>query len=688
MDVQKPAVIAIITLLLTLAAAMPRFYDLGAKGFYGDEETTSFPSRSVAQGNGPLMPSGMTYLRALPHTWLNAISARLFGLEDERAYRLAAAILGTLTIPLLFLCARPLLGTSVALLASLLLAFSEWHIFTSREARMYAPFLFFYIASGFAVWRWIDTNTWRDLTIAIVLLFITFMHHQLGIFAIGFILFPLLFMGWSRIAALKLISVALLAAIAAHLYGSQVIEKAFKQWKAAHNEIPTTTTPDASNVVEPTHQTALMLPGPLTDLPSSMVVVLAVIGLFLGIWLARSCHLQDKSTGAALRQGVRYGCAILSAIFICIGFMHAGIIVLLTLLLMYPPGLASLITRAYKPLIIMAAAVLAWTILVVAQHGLYSGLKSLVEFPFPYLLLMAQAFPGVFLLFVGMCIVLALRANKLDDNTLRATVLAVILPASAVGAISEWGGMRYLIMVYPYMLLIAAAGLLQVCTKANFAGLHPRNLTIIASIIILSGILGGHGLPQAVQATTLSYEKPANDQVFGFPFYPDHQAPGRYVKQHMLTGDIIIAEDALQQHWYIGKVDYWLRDPASHTNFLYHGTDGLMRDNYVGSAIITAEILKILKQNKNNRLWLITSGETNHKPDYYLSAAQHQWLTEVENTQSPRFTGRDGITKVYCLNCGADPAALNNDSVSNDSVTNDSATNDSVTSDSVTREHP
>lgn len=100
--------IGLLALRLTLLAAMSRGYDLGALGCYGDEKTTSLPS-------------------------------------------LSAAILSTLTVPLLFLLGRRLLGAQVVFIAALLLALSEWHIISSREARIYVPFLFFYIAAPFSI---------------------------------------------------------------------------------------------------------------------------------------------------------------------------------------------------------------------------------------------------------------------------------------------------------------------------------------------------------------------------------------------------------------------------------------------------------------------------------------------------------------------------------------------------------
>lgn len=173
----------------------------------------------------------------------------------------------------------------------------------------------------------------------------------------------------------------------------------------------------------------------------------------------------------------------------------------------------------------------------------------------------------------------------------------------------------------------------------------------MALLVIASGLLGGHGLPQTLRALNLKYGEDADYQILTYPYYPDHQAPGRFVKARLRPGDVVVAEDPLQQWWYVRRVDYWLRNPDNHRAFLHRGGDGLMRDNYVASAVLTPELLTRLGQRETGRVWVITSGETAFKRDYYLSAAQRAWLETLEKTQSPRFTGRDGVTQVYCLGC-------------------------------------
>src|SRR5690606_24392920 len=99
----------------------------------------------------------------LPYTYLNSVAITLFGTESPAPYRLVAALLGTLTIPLLFFGARGLLGPGIALTAAALLAFSEWHIHISRTARMYGPLLFFVVAFSLCALHWVRSREHRYL---------------------------------------------------------------------------------------------------------------------------------------------------------------------------------------------------------------------------------------------------------------------------------------------------------------------------------------------------------------------------------------------------------------------------------------------------------------------------------------------------------------------------------------------
>ena len=144
--------------VLILCAFFLRFAELGALGFHGDEEITAFAASSLVEKGVAEMPSGMEYRRATSFTWLNSIAVSLLGPEDESSYRVVAASFGVLTVFCLLIGLPPSVSVSVAFLSAALLAFSEWHIVISRYARMYSPFMFFYLASSLFFIRGIATG--------------------------------------------------------------------------------------------------------------------------------------------------------------------------------------------------------------------------------------------------------------------------------------------------------------------------------------------------------------------------------------------------------------------------------------------------------------------------------------------------------------------------------------------------
>ncbi|NIM47652.1 MAG: hypothetical protein GTN62_00005, partial [Gemmatimonadales bacterium] len=117
--------------------------------------------------------------------------------------------------------------------------------------------------------------------------------------------------------------------------------------------------------------------------------------------------------------------------------------------------------------------------------------------------------------------------------------------------------------------------------------------------------------------------------------------------------DVVIAEDPLQQRWYAGSVDVWLRSYHDARQYLYT-TDGAFRDIYVSSIFAgSRSMLDSLVGAATGRAWLITSGETYPARAYFLERDQRAWLDSIEHSIPPAFVARDGVTTVYCLNCAS-----------------------------------
>ncbi|MGI9302053.1 MAG: ArnT family glycosyltransferase, partial [Gammaproteobacteria bacterium] len=575
-----------IALTLTLIAALPRFYELGSLSFYGDEETTAFPARSLAEDQGPRMPSGMPYHRALPHTWLNALCARFFGIDSAFSYRVSAAVLGTLTVPLLFLLAGAFFGWQIALIAALLLAVSEWHIITSREARMYAPFLFLYVATGFALWRWAVTAYWPYLVAATVLFCLTVATHTLGIFVVLFALTPIAIAGWAQVRAWRLIAFALSAGAAAHLYSQRFVLGEYDRWRAAASGVIQTENGSGSDAVA-------SLPTLLLSDASPALLIGASIGAALGAWAGWLNRSTNGEPDTLLRVAGQLTLAVCGTALLCTGRWYGAALVLLLWLLMLPLGGQTAIARSRGTTIAALAIAAVWTMVSIGQLGLSAAIKVLFGFPYPYLAFLASMFPAIMALFAAATLWLALRRPASLESPLRACVFTVILPIVAVGVVSKWGGVRYVIQIYPFLLLVSAFALLGIVRAVGQRTRlwQERTSVAAAAAIAVSGVLGGHGIPQAVAAATLTHGDKVSQLSFGYPFYPDHQGPGEFVRQRLVDGDIVVAEDALQQRWYVGKVDYWLRDPVNSRQFLYRSPAGYLRDIYVSSTALTPELM-------------------------------------------------------------------------------------------------
>lgn len=74
---------------------------------------------------------------------------------EAQAARVVSAVAGSLTIIVIFLLTRRLVGTNAGLLASLILALAPLHIWYSREGRMYAPAAFFVALSWYSLLRFL-----------------------------------------------------------------------------------------------------------------------------------------------------------------------------------------------------------------------------------------------------------------------------------------------------------------------------------------------------------------------------------------------------------------------------------------------------------------------------------------------------------------------------------------------------
>lgn len=145
-------------LALTLAAAILRAIGLNS-GLWYDEIRTLLDSV-----HAPLMRIVTVFPGDNQHSLfsvLGRLSISAFG-DHPWSLRLPSMVLGTLTVPALYLLAREFVGRTEGLLASLLLAVSYHHVWFSQSARGYAALTLFAVLCSSLLLRGLRRNEPRD----------------------------------------------------------------------------------------------------------------------------------------------------------------------------------------------------------------------------------------------------------------------------------------------------------------------------------------------------------------------------------------------------------------------------------------------------------------------------------------------------------------------------------------------
>jgi len=145
---EKPAYQYVTLAAIVLLSAMLRFYKLGEWSMWIDEIYTI--NRAQIHFSDPVR-----VLQNLPSTlWLplsvifTNFSLQAFGVSEWSA-RLAPALLGVLSIPILYVPIRKMLGVGTALVFALLLALAPWHLLWSQNARFYSSLMLLYGVAAF-----------------------------------------------------------------------------------------------------------------------------------------------------------------------------------------------------------------------------------------------------------------------------------------------------------------------------------------------------------------------------------------------------------------------------------------------------------------------------------------------------------------------------------------------------------
>lgn len=144
--------VAIGVLAVTALAAVLRFVQLGSESLWIDEGATW----RLAQMTHARLWGPEAVYETNPPLWYSLERLMLWFGDSETVLRLLPALLGTATVPLVFLIGRRVGGAGVGLLAAALLATSTTHLTYSQEARGYALLV---AGAMLAVWGMLELLT-------------------------------------------------------------------------------------------------------------------------------------------------------------------------------------------------------------------------------------------------------------------------------------------------------------------------------------------------------------------------------------------------------------------------------------------------------------------------------------------------------------------------------------------------
>ena len=622
---------------IVLAGAVVRFWGLGEVGLHGDEKTMALPVMGLVNQGLPLMPSGMFYPRAVGQLYLMAASVMAFG-QSEWALRLPSALCGILLIVLTWQVGKRYLTPLWNLSLAAGVAFLPNFIDDAQTARMYV-FLVTSVAGYMAlVFAWERTGRMGYLVGAVVTLLVGIQFHTLAIFAAFLVFLPGLVQGDSRKFWLGMAAFATLAVgfeVINHLIGLAYPQNV----DSAEGDAVGGNGPHAAVVPHVKHLWLLL--GVVPALAFSFWVT-AGRGVMTGA-------KRRKSREAGARRGM--AALLLSAALVAEAAFqwHAAVML----------GAAALVfARRAGPLVpirlvsffgVSVAIGTAQALFLLHQHA--GSLKQiagvLLGWPSVWSFISIGGYSEVAMLAVVGSLAAGLwvlaHRKPMPDHLLL-LVLGVWIPLLMIGWI-KWNIPSRYAAAQIIPLLVAAFAALQwlaqsVARRSAEAGGLPPGGNLTPAWIPAAAVLAVLLVVNPVQVAR------AVDS--GYASHPDHKGAAEFVA-HLHPGphDIIIAEDVLQQTYYLGHVDYWLQNKQVAMPFM-HRVHGRWLDFYTGTPLIGSgpELEQLVDRPDRGAIYVIGSGENQEDGRSLMRA-----LGIAQALDSPPFrsvyVGRDGVTRVW-----------------------------------------
>jgi hypothetical protein len=605
--------------VLVCGAAVVRFWGLGDVGLHGDEETMGMAVRGIVEQGAPVLPSGMFYPRGLSQLYLMALSVSLFG-ESEWALRLPSVLCGIAIVPIGYMLGGRFLRPNWNLAFAASLAFLPELIEYSQTARMYV-FLVACIAGSIAcVFAWERTSHVRWLVAAAALLVPGIEMHTLAVASMLMFLFPGIVQG-----DIRKVGAALAAMVAVTIVFFAINTFVNAQYP----------TPPADFVEQmgapPLRGSAVVhafaMPVDLVLIAAGMVLAYfgvrvartmapagativggALLLCGLALQLALFYHLATLLYLAGAVVAVRYG-ALQNRRDLLIFVLGVGAIALTHAMLIAP--------AAGSPVRLIGAMIgqpSVWPYLRVTEFSRVAGL----------------AFFG--LLFLGLW-KFAIKDKVPDFWSL--AMLGVWAPVFALGLFAWNVPSRYTSMSLIPLLVCAFATLqlLHDRIAQRPPAISDKRLEAAVAVIAAALVVNPVAAARTINA--------------GYSIYPDHKGAAEFIRSlHLTDNDIVLAEDVLQQTYYLGRVDYWLIGPSVARRFVMKSEQGVVDFYTATPVIVTPAMLNgLLAKNPDKHVYIIGTGEGWSKGKRGVRGE----LTDIIESDrfETLFVGSDNFTRVW-----------------------------------------
>jgi hypothetical protein len=569
----------------------------------------ALPAMHILKDGVPLLPSGMFYARGIGQLYMMAASVMTFG-ETEWAMRIPSVICGLALIVLAYWYGRRFLAPiwNMAFVASV--AFCPGTIADSQEARMYIFLLASLAAYSILIFEWERTNRLNRLAGAVVILLVGMLFHTLAVFGAFLLFYPGLVRGERRLFFLG--AAAFLAAVMGYGLISHWVSGFYPPRPAIFG---------LDKLVAARSWGITNLPVPV------MALAVGVIAAGMISWVAVQ---RMDSTRQAIFAGLMLFGGLLCQLML---FYHvAGVLLAVGAVMVcrrsvgHKAGLVALLLLSavlfavHVELLHLSHAEPLYKIL-----GLMAGLPSVWAYfnwmtfsPMAGVILVIGALQGLWLIASG---------RKIPDYWLF-LVLGAWLPLFLIGFFSWYPDARYT----EFALLPLLAGAFAVVGRWKAIAVFPGQVLAAGVVCIL--IVNPIAVAHAVNS--------------GYSIHPDHKGAAEFIKSaHVGPKDILLAEDVIEQTYYLGRVDYWLIGPGVASEFTQE-KNGRIVDIYTGTPVIVTgdELRALIEKPGRGVIYIIGSGEDQLDGRRFVRGPSLSSVLESHELKTV-YVGRDGLTKVW-----------------------------------------